>query len=323
MNMKTPSYWPQHKLYFLATISLFPEKIKDFVLTEVFFKPFFAQDNYQVIELTLHDYQNEGFLKYEKLGNYEWKITEVDSGLATDAIIEYLDDWSADKLQLQSIKKPLKSSKQQVLLRKALANAYNDTREKELRLTLEDIFGEPNSDYFGTTFWELVLFMQFSNMPIAKITKIGYDRSESGLYPEGAQPYVDIAISDVDLLRSLELESKSSEPISEDEPKEKRYNGLVSNRDGTISYQGKVIPFTTQQNDVMRVFLYRPEEIRFYDDFTDPYANIFGSKPLKDKKETLGKLISATRKKLDKAVGQYCITSNHNQGWTLKIDLEP
>lgn len=179
--MKITSYYPQHKLYFLAMISLFPERLKDFVVTEIFFKPFFAHDNWQVIELTLQEYQKEGFLEFKKLGHYEWQITELNSGLATDTLIEYLDNWSADKLQLQSIKKPLNSLKQQALLRKALANAYRDTREKELRLTLEDIFGEPNSDYFGTTFWELVLFMHFSDKPIAKIQNIGYDRSESGL----------------------------------------------------------------------------------------------------------------------------------------------
>jgi len=317
MNME--EYWPQHKIFFIATLSLFPEQLRDMVVTEVFYKPFFAKDDSRFIELTLMEYEKDGYLKYEESGEYGWKITEINAQKASDDLIEYLDRWQSNELRLLSIKKPADSSQQQKFLYEALVGAYKLTPGDELRLTLDDIYESPRTDIFGTPFWELVLSMQFSEHPKANITHIGYDRSEDGLYKDDAQPYVDFKITNQELLRSLGLASKSSEPLDNEDPREYSYNGLLACRDGSITYRGVKIPFTQQQTDVMRVLMRRPEELRTYEDFTDPHANIFGNKPLTDERVTLSKLVSATRKKLDNAVGQNCVTNTASQGWTLKI----
>lgn len=319
MEMKMDMYWPQHKIFFIATLSLFPEHLRDMIITEVFFKPYFAKDDVRFIELTLEEYKKDGYINYKESDKHAWRITEVDSYKATDALVEYLDKWQSNKLRLYSINKPANSSQHRKLLRAALTKAYGQSPGNQLRVSLEDIYGTPSSDIFGTPFWEVVLSMQLSEHPEANIVYLGYDRSESGLYETNAQPYVDFKITSQELLRTLELAAKSSEPLSDEDPQEYYYNGLLACRDGSITYKGVKIPFTRQQADVMRVFMRRPEELRTYDDFTDPHANIFGGKTLTDAHITLSKLVSATRKKLDAAVDQGCITNSPTQGWTLKI----
>lgn len=288
-------YWPQHKIFFIATLSLFPEQLRDMVVTEIFYTPFFAKDDSRFIELTLMEYEKDGYLKHEEAGEHGWKITGIDAQKASDDLIEYLDKWQSNELRLLSIKRPADSSRQQEFLYEALVRAYKLTPGDQLRLTLDDIYGSPSSEIFGVPFWELILSMQFSEHPKANITHIGYDRSEGGLYKDSAQPYVDFKITSQELLRSLELASKSSEPLADEDPREYAYNGLLACRDGSITYRGVKVPFTRQQTDVMRVFMRRPEELRTYEDFTDPHANIFGDKPLRDEHVTLSKLVSATR----------------------------
>lgn len=316
-----PQYWPHHKVFFLATLALFPENLKDAVITSLFFRPYFAQDDITVIELTLQEYAKEGYIKYQKLGASQFKITAIDTAKASDDLIDYIDKWLNDKLVLLAAKKPEDAERQQKLLFAALAGAYRLNPKDQLRITSEDVYGQSSNDIFGTPFWELVLSLQLSELPGAVITRIGYDRSMGGIYADDAQPFADIKITSPELLRSIELAAKSSEPINDEEPQEFPYNGLRANRDESISYKGVAIPFTPQEAAVMRVFLKRPEEWRPDDAFTDPLANVFGASEPPDIHKTLSQLISRTRIKLNAAVSddQSCIKNKRNRGWMLKI----
>lgn len=319
MKMTMEQYWPQHKVFFVATLALFPDTLKGAVMTLVFYRPYFAKDDVAVIELTLQEYQKLGYLKYKKLSASEFKIIEIDSVKATDDLVEYLEKWQSDKLSLLSAKKPVDTHRQQKLLHDALARTYQLDPNDTQRIVLEDIYGSQKSEDFGTPFWEPVLSLQLLDLT-AKITLAGYDRSQSGLYKNNAQPYADIKITAQNLRRSLELIAKSSEPISDEDPEEFEYAGLLAARDGTITYKGVAIPFTRQEVDVMRVLLRRPEEMRVEEDFTNPYASIFNNAAsLPDIHTTLSKLISRTRKKLESITGQRCITNTSGRGWTLKI----
>ncbi len=323
MNMEIEQYWPQHKVFFIATLSLFPEHLKDRIVTELFYKPYFLSDDIVSIGMLLEEYQKRGYIEYENDGEYAYKITEIHTQKANDDLIEYLDGWQSNKLRLLSINKPADYSRQRKLLQTALVRAYRLNPGNQLRITLEDIYGSPSSDIFGTPFWELVLSMQLTEDPKANIMHIGYDRSEGGLHDNSAQPFADIKITDTELLRSLELAAKPSEPISDEEPQETQYNGLRANRDESISYQGLTVPFTPQEVAIMRVFLARPEEWRPDDAFTDPLADVFneGKERKKSHHTVLSQSISRTRLKLNAAVGkdQNCIINQRNRGWKLQI----
>lgn len=322
MEMET-QYWPQHKVFFLATLALFPEKLKDTPVTLLFYRPYFARDDVTVIELTLQEYAKDGYIKYEKLGAGDFRITKIDTQKAADNLIDYIEKWLSDKLVLLAAKKPKDVERQQKLLHAALARVYRVNPKGQLRITLEDVYGEPNNDIFGTPFWELVLSLQLSERPGAVITRIGYDRSMDGLYADDAQPYADIKITSPELLRSIELAAKSSEPISDEEPQELHYNGLSAHRDDSFSYKTIDIPFTPQEAAVMRVFMVRPEEWRYESDFTDPLANVFSDPKPPDIHKALSQLISRTRIKLNAAAGndQNCITNKRDVGWKLIIQL--
>lgn len=320
-----PQYWPQHKMFFLATLALFPENLKGITVTLLFYRPYFAHDDVTVIELTLQEYAKDGYIKYEKsgAGAGEFKITEIDTQKAADDLIDYIEKWLSDKLVLLAAKKPEDAERQQELLLAALARAYRRNPKGQLRVTLEDVYGHPSNDIFGTPFWELVLSLQLSEQPGAMITRIGYDRSMDGLYADDAQPFVDIKITNQGLLRSIELMAKSSEPISDEEPQELNYNGLSAHRDDSFSYKAVDIPFTPQEAAVMRVFMARPEEWRYESDFTDPLANVFSDPVPSDIHKALSQLISRTRIKLNAAVGhdQSCIPNKRDVGWKLIIQL--
>lgn len=319
MNMKIEEYWPQHKVFFIATLSLFPERLNGAVVTEIFFKPYFASDDVNVIELTLQQYQKDGLIKYKNKGEYAWQITHVDVLRATDELELYIEKWGRDHLRLLNITKPLAAARQLEMLDQALVVAYRSDPNKQLRITLENIYGVSNSDIYGTTYWELILSLALSEKPKARIIYIGYDRSMSGVYEEGAQPYADIEILDQNLLRSFELRSRGADALTDEDPEEPRYNGLLIARDSAVSYNGAKLVLTRQEVDVLRVLMRRPEELMTYDDFTDPSSNVFTGRALPDVHTTLSKLVSATRKKLDSAVGQNCISNTAKQGWTLKI----
>lgn len=313
-------YWPQHRVFFVATLALFPENLKDVIVTLSFYRPYFADDSVAVIELTLQEYQKAGYIEYEKLSEGEFRVADIDILKAADDLIEYLKKWQSNSLALLAAKKPADSHRLRQLLLDALINAYRLNPQCQQRLTLEDIFGSPNNDVFGTPFWELVLSLHFSDNPQAKVTNIGYDRSQSGLYKDDAQPYIDFRITDHRLRRSLELAAKSSEPISDDDPAEgEPYQGLLARRDGLIYYNEQEVPFSPQQREVMRVFLKRPEELRVKEAFTDAEASVFSRENYRNIDVTLAKLIAATHATLKTAVGKECIFNTANQGWKLKL----
>jgi hypothetical protein len=282
--------------------------------------PYFARDDVAVIELTLREYQKIGYLKYRKRSEGEFEILEINSQKATDDLLEYLALWQNDQLALLTAKKLASSAHQQELLTNALAHAYRLNPQDHQRITLEDIYGSPNSDIFGTPFWELILSLHFSERPEAMIKRIGYDRSMSGLYADNAQPFAEIKITSSEKLRFIELAAKSSEPISDEEPQELEYNGLRFNRDESISYKGVSIDLSPQEAAVIRVFLTRPEEWRSDDAFTAPSADVFVGGTTH---ANLSKLISQTRVKLNAAIGndQNAIINKRDRGWKLKIQL--
>jgi len=88
-----------------------------------------------------------------------------------------------------------------------------------------------------------------------------------------------------------------------------------------VFYDGKEIPFTPQEIAVMRVFMTRPEELRYESDFTDPLADVFSDPKSLDIHKTLSQLVSRTRLKLNAAVsnGHNCITNKRGVGWKLII----
>jgi hypothetical protein len=316
MNMKM--YWPQHKVFFLATLSLFPERLQDTVITVLFFKPYFAADNPEVIELTLMDYAKEGYIEFQKVSKGEFKITKTNSLLATDELTEYLDEWKNNQLNLLEAHKPEASEVLIQRLFSAIAKSYNPSN-KQVRVLHEDVFSTDKSQVFGNPFWETVLSLQFTVLK-AKVLNIGYDRSMNGLYQNAPQPYIDFEITDQKFRRSIELASKNSEPIGDEDPEELESEGLLIGRDGLVSYSGENIALTTQERDLLRVLMKRPGELCTKDDFKDPHVGIFKSDHnYPDIDTTLRKLIAATHKKLRAAVGHNCIMNVASEGWRLEL----
>jgi hypothetical protein len=97
------------------------------------------------------------------------------------------------------------------------------------------------------------------------------------------------------------------------------YKGL-SIRGVEVVYQGKSIYMSSQQREVLRVFLSAPEALRTPDIFTGNTDIFSPSRHYNDVNVTLGKLIPAVRKKLQEAIGEPCIINTPKEGWTLKIE---
>lgn len=311
-------YWPQHKVFFLATLSLFPERLLDTVITILFFKPYFAADNPEVIELTLMEYAKEGYIEFQKLSKGEFKITKTNSLLATDDLTEYLEDWKKNHLYLLKAHKPETSDELNRRFFVALSRSYNSAT-KEVRVLHKDLYSTDKSQIYGKPFWETVLSLQFIDLQ-AKVINIGYDRSMSGLYENDPQPFIDFEITDQKFRRSIELASKNSEPIDEEDPDELESEGLLISRDGLVSYKGKALTFTAQERDILRVLLKRPGELCTKDDFKDPHVGIFKSDHnYPDIDATLRKLIAATHKKLRAVIGHQCIINVSGEGWRLAL----
>ncbi|HVW23333.1 MAG TPA: helix-turn-helix domain-containing protein [Candidatus Saccharimonadales bacterium] len=316
--MKMEQYWPQHKVFFLATLSLFPERLLDTVITVLFFKPYFAADNPEVIELTLMEYAKIGYIEFQKLSNGEFKITKTNSLLATDDLTEYIDYWKNNQLSLLEAHKPETSDELNRRLFLALAKSYKPD-SNQVRVLHEDVFSTDKSQIYGKAFWETVLSLQFTDLK-AKVINIGYDRSMSGLYGDNPQPYIDFEITDQKFLRSIELASKNSEPINDEDPDELESKGLLIGRDGLVSYSGKTLAFTAQERDILRVLMKRPGELCTKDDFKDPHVGIFKTAHnYPDIDTTLRKLIAATHKKLRVALGRHCIINVAGEGWRLEL----
>src|SRR5690606_7715862 len=110
------------------------------------------------IELELEEYQKAGYLKYEKT-HALYKISEINTQKATGDLTEYLKKWQHNELLSLPASKPPDAAHQQTLLLSAVAQACANN-QKEPRITLQDVYGEPGSYTYTPPFWELVLACQ-------------------------------------------------------------------------------------------------------------------------------------------------------------------
>lgn len=326
-------YWHQQEVFLMGILSLFPEKIKDRALTLDYDWYYLNAKTEEEMARNLHKLKKAGYIQYHEVPimvSYAGKepdpddeinfrpaprgyvVSRVDMQKVTDALTTYLENWRANKLLTNKAHKPDDYQFQHTRLLEALTEASKN--QSTPLINGSDVFGNPENTYYDhqPPFWEVVLEPHLVSSRY-KIREMNYDLDDRG------QPFVSIELNDPMFRRDIELMSKSSEPIDEEELEEYSYKGLLAQRDGTISYNGTRIPFTPQECDVMRVFLRRPEELRPYDSFTDPLANIFGNKKYADQHATLSKLISATRRKLKEVTKQNTITNEAKRGWVLNL----
>jgi hypothetical protein len=189
MNMKR--YWPQHRVFFIATLALFPEKLNGYAVNPWFYRVYFISEELDVIKIELEDYKNAGYLQYKVVdGLYE--ISDINSQKAVADLTEYLERWQNNELLSLPADKPPDVAYQQKRLVNAVATAYA-TNQKEPRITLQDVYGKPSDYSYTPPFWELVLACQLLDKK-AKIKYMDYDRHADGLYDDDAQPLVDFKI---------------------------------------------------------------------------------------------------------------------------------
>lgn len=319
-------YWSQPKVFLLGTLALFPEKLEGKVVTLAFDQYYFDAHNNEQFISELYKYEKNGYFQYHEIplltaGLDEndipprgFMIDHIDTSKATDDLIEYLESWNSDALKSTKATKPADSTHQRSKLYNAIAVV--SALQKHPRIKWTDLY--TREDYVAP-FWETLLYEPIVTGRMSVIDMGHGDAIE----PESSKmyefPFVELKIIDPVLQREVELKSKSSEPISEEDLDELHYKGLAANRDGTISYNGNRIPFTPQEVDAMRVLMERPEELRYYDSFTDPLANIFDDKKYNNVQTTLSKLFYSLRKKLNEATNQQAIINSSKRGYTLKL----
>jgi hypothetical protein len=326
--MKMDMYWSQQKVFLLGILSLFPEKLTSTPITLGEYWYYFNSKTDDELIHQLYSYKEAGYLEFKEVplfvigaqpdidseeysDPHGFLITAINTQKATDDLTEYLENWHDDKLSTIQAYKPDDHKYQNRRLITALKRVYK--RQAIPRINIVDMYGDKTHHYnYEPPFWETVLSPHLVTGQY-RIRQMDYDLVNSG------QPYVDIEITDQKLHRWLELAAKLSEPIREGDLEELTYIDLLARRDHTISYKGVIVPFTPQEVDVMRVLMQRPEEVRDYDAFTDPYANIFGNEDYSDIRTTLSKLISSTRKKLCNEAKQYQIKNTPYRGWRLEV----
>lgn len=207
-------YWSQHKVFFLATLALFPDKLTVQPLDPWFFSPYFnfsysssfnddasKDPNLSWAIVILDDYQKGGYITYIKTGSL-YKITEINTKKAKDDLMEYLEKWSQNKLESVSANIPPDASQQHNLLLDALASVYAGNHPARTRVRMVDIYGDPSSYDYEPSFWETVLSLQIVDKQV-EITEFGYNRRQDGLYEENPQPYVDVKITDPELIDKI------------------------------------------------------------------------------------------------------------------------
>ena len=214
MEQDVEQYWPQHKVFFLATLVLFPDKLTVRALDPWFFRPYFnftSDSNFgsgrhkdpslDWVIIMLDDYQNKGYIKYNKADSL-YKITEIDTKKATKDLVQYLKKWQHNKLLSLPAFKPPDTAHQQALLLDAVVRAYANY-QNEPRITLEDVYGKHGDYAYEPPFWELVLSYQLLDNRV-KIKYMDYGRRTDGLYDDNAQPLVDFKITDKELVSLVE-----------------------------------------------------------------------------------------------------------------------
>lgn len=200
IKMKSEQYWEQHKVFFVATLALFPDRLNKHEVDPWFYRPYFVGKDPDFIGLELEEYQKAGYLKYKK-AHALYSISEIDAQRAADDLTEYLKKWWRNELLSLPADKPPDSAYQQTLLLNAIARAYTN-HQKEPRITLQDVYGEPSSYTYKPPFWELVLYYQLIDKKV-EIKYMDYDRRIDGLYDYNAQPVVDFQIISKGLEQSV------------------------------------------------------------------------------------------------------------------------
>ena len=206
MKQAAKLYWSQHKVFFIATLVLFPDDLNGHEVNQWFYRPYFAGDDPTFIEIELEDYRKAGYLKYEKPGSL-YKITDIDTQKAAKDLMQYLKQWQRNELHALSATKPPDAMRQKELLLAAIVRDYTDHKDVQ-RITLEGVYGKPDNNAYKPPFWELVLAYQLIDKKI-KITSMDYGKREDGLYDDDRQPAVDIKIVDKELAGSVEQKAKS------------------------------------------------------------------------------------------------------------------
>jgi hypothetical protein len=196
MEQNIEQYWPQHKVFFIATLVLFPDKLNGHEVNPWFYQPYFVGKGLDIIEIELEDYQNAGYLKYVKTHGL-YTISEINAQKVTDDLIRYLKKWQCNELLSLPAGKPPDPARQRELLLNAITRAYANNKD-EPRITLEDVYGKPLSYAYEPPFWELVLSYQLLDKKV-KIKYMDYDRRTDGLYDDDTQPLVDLKIVDKEL----------------------------------------------------------------------------------------------------------------------------
>ena len=336
--MKMEMYWSQKKVFLLGILALFPQILEKHYVAmgwEIS-RYLFESTDEELFENELGRYQDDGYFQFEieydapltispkgsvTTAPIAYFISGINTQKATDDLTDYLEEWRQDKPTTREATKPSDYSYQQATFIKALALAYSYNKKPIIKWS--DLYQEV-LDYHDLTlppFWELILSYQLVDGQLA-VTNMSYRKVASKRnHKSYIQPFAELQLTDGgELKRKVDLLSKSSEPISDEDPNEQSYKGLFASRDGLIHYNDTVIPFTTQQRSVVRVFLKKPEELRSKEAFTDTEADIFSRHNYPNANATLAKLISAVHTKLRSAVGKKCIFNTPNEGWRLTID---
>lgn len=202
--MEDKQYWPEHKVFFIATLALFPARLIGVPITEIFYKPYFPRDEIEFIEMMLDEYRKNDYIEYKNSDEYVYKITEINTQKAKSDLKKYLKAWQQNKLEVIAAHKPPDLDHLQDLLNKAITQAYAHRHQEQPRITLLDIFGSSDNYDYRPPFWELVLSFSLLDQK-ADVLTIGYDRSESYIYKSNSQPFIEYKITDKVLLGVIKL----------------------------------------------------------------------------------------------------------------------
>jgi hypothetical protein len=251
MKMEPELYWPEHRVYFVATLALFPEKLLGHEVNPLFYTPYFIGTDMNFINLELNEYRKLGLIEYESTGAL-CKITSVNSKKANSDLIEYLRQWQQDKLFSLPANKPPDFIRQKSLLIDAAALAY-PSNKNEPRITLKNVYGDPSELEYEPKFWELVLSWQLLDKQV-KITYMAYGRRIDGLYDDDAQPLIDFTITDNKLATEIKrLGTKRPNIVTPIPPSDivpLPANGDVTKREGRVIKDGRqiIISISGDQN---------------------------------------------------------------------------
>ncbi|HJQ09063.1 MAG TPA: hypothetical protein VJ836_06295 [Candidatus Saccharimonadales bacterium] len=261
-------YWPQHRVFFMGVLALFPDKLNGHDVNQWFYRPYFIADDPDFIVLELEEYRKAGYLQYEKTGAL-YRITSIDTQEATTDLIKYLEQWQQNKLLSLPASKPPDTARQQELWLDALARACANN-ENEPRITLETVYDKSDEHTYEPTFWELVLSRHLIDGHI-KITYMDYGRRIDGLYDDGAQPLIDFSITNdevrSEIKRRLTQRTQLDTPMPSSNIVSERAGGAPTSWEGRVIKEGRVIHIAITGDATYTIA--RLEQGGSYDTFMD------------------------------------------------------